>query len=124
MCRILFYCWWLPVLFSGSCSLLALYVNLLLSLLLILLSLFGILDGICRTKEALKLKDRKIGIRHFNIFKSSRCQRNMIIGVVGRRARLYFKKIGYRWYHLLPDILLKKPLTFFHPNFIRKTFIP
>jgi hypothetical protein len=33
------------------------------------------------------------------------------------QCREYFKRNGYKWYHLIPDIILKKPSVLFTKNF-------
>ena len=70
------------------------------------------------------MKNRHLTDRHFRLFRHSMCQRNMIIGLAGTKASSYYQGLGYRWYHMLPDILLKKPILFFSPSFLRKNFWP
>jgi hypothetical protein len=48
----------------------------------------------------------------------------MIIGLAGKKAAAYYRALGYRWYHLLPDILLKEPVRFFSPAFLHRNFWP
>jgi hypothetical protein len=60
---------------------------------------------------------------------SSRCQRDAALLAAretGYRVQAvrYFKERGYRWYHILPDAIVRNPLFFFHPEFLRATFIP
>jgi hypothetical protein len=33
------------------------------------------------------------------------------------QCREYFKSNGYKWYHLVPDVVLKKPFVLFTKNF-------
>ena len=40
------------------------------------------------------------------------------------QARHVFRELGYRWYHILPDAIVANPITFFHPRFLRSTFVP
>ena len=40
------------------------------------------------------------------------------------QARQVYRDLGYRWYHILPDAIVANPLFFFHPRFLRSTFIP
>jgi hypothetical protein len=40
------------------------------------------------------------------------------------QARRVFRDLGYRWYHILPDAIVSTPLYFFHPRFLRSTFVP
>lgn len=60
---------------------------------------------------------------------SSRCQRDAALlaaAETGFRAQAhrYFAALGYRWYHILPDKIVANPLHFFHPHFLRSTFLP
>ncbi|UZP68702.1 hypothetical protein N1030_06955 [Desulfovibrio mangrovi] len=60
---------------------------------------------------------------------SSRCQRDAALlaaSETGFRAQAhrYFRELGYRWYHILPDRIVANPLYFFHPDFLRSTFLP
>ncbi|WP_462325768.1 hypothetical protein [Desulfoplanes sp.] len=67
--------------------------------------------------------------RFFRLFASSKCQRDAAL-VAARQtghihiARNYFKSLGYKWYHILPDTIVRNPLGFFHPHFLMYTFIP
>ncbi|MFW5791431.1 MAG: hypothetical protein ACOCVU_02120 [Desulfohalobiaceae bacterium] len=54
---------------------------------------------------------------------SSRCQRDAAIAAAvavgcGGRARSYYRSLGYRWYHLLPDPVMRNPLLFLSPSFL------
>jgi hypothetical protein len=40
------------------------------------------------------------------------------------QARSVFRELGYRWYHILPDAIVANPFSFFHPRFLRSTFVP
>lgn len=60
---------------------------------------------------------------------SSRCQRDAALlaaseAGVRAQAMCYFRERGYRWYHILPDKIVSNPLYFFHPDFLRSTFMP
>ena len=122
--RLYLYCFWLPTTVSGSSMIAAKSAPHMLGFFLMIVSVFGLCDGICRFKEALRLKRCRLTDRHFRLFRHSMCQRNMIIGLAGRKAAVYYQKIGYRWYHMLPDILLKNPVRFFSPSLLRKNFWP
>lgn len=57
----------------------------------------------------------------------SRCQRDAARQAAfelgyGDRCRLYFRKHGYRWYHLLPDFVFTHPFFFFSRYFWKTTF--
>ena len=122
--RLYFYCFWLPTTVSGGSALAAKSAPHMLAPILLAIGLLGLFDGICRFKEALRLKHCRLTDRHFRLFSQSMCQRNMIIGLAGKKASAYYQRIGYRWYHLFPDILLKDPGRFFSPAFLHKNFWP
>ena len=41
---------------------------------------------------------------------------------LGKEARKYFIKNGYRWYHIIPDFVFQYPFFFFSSFFWRTTF--
>ena len=122
--RIYFHCFWLPTTVSGGSALIAKSAPVTIALLFLVIAILGMFDGVCRFKEALRLKRRRLTDRHFKLFCQSMCQRNMIIGLAGKKATAYYRTLGYRWYHMLPDLLLKDPVRFFSPSFLRKNFWP
>jgi hypothetical protein len=122
--RICFYCFWLPAAVSAGSAFIAGSAPHAMALLFSLIAVLGMFDGICRFKEALRLKRSRLTDRHFKLFCQSMCQRNMIIGLAGKKAAAYYRALGYRWYHLLPDILLKEPVRFFSPAFLHRNFWP
>jgi len=67
--------------------------------------------------------------RFFRLFASSRCQRDAALAAAKQmghttQAKIYFRSLGYKWYHILPDTIVRNPLTFFHPRFLKTTFLP
>jgi len=59
----------------------------------------------------------------------SRCQRDAALAAAhetGHRdqAERYYRELGYRWYHLLPDGIGKDPLFLIRPRFIKATLVP
>lgn len=59
----------------------------------------------------------------------SRCQRDAALAAAhetGHRAQAerFFKELGYRWYHLLPDGIAGDPLFLFRPRFLKATLLP
>jgi hypothetical protein len=67
--------------------------------------------------------------RIFRLVASSRCQRDAALLAAREtgcraQARGVFQELGYRWYHILPDVIVSNPLYFFHPRFLRSTFLP
>jgi hypothetical protein len=41
---------------------------------------------------------------------------------VGDDVRHYYRNLGYRWFHVLPDFVIRQPKFFFHPFFWKSTF--
>lgn len=67
--------------------------------------------------------------RVFQLVAASRCQRDAALLAASKagcraQARRVFRDLGYRWYHILPDVIVSNPLYFFHPRFLRSTFVP
>jgi len=67
--------------------------------------------------------------RIFRLVASSRCQRDAALLAARETgcnplARKIYQELGYRWYHILPDAIVRNPFYFFHPRFLRSTFIP
>jgi hypothetical protein len=90
-------------------------------------------DALSRFQEFRRLLAmmRRYGFRPrlFRLFASSRCQRDAALVAAkqvghSRMARDYFRSLGYKWYHILPDTIIQNPLRFFHPGFLKSTFIP
>lgn len=97
------------------------------------LALLCCADGYSRYREYVRLTRllRKWGFtpRLLRPVASSRCQRDAAVQASaqlgrGQCARRYFRSLGYRWYHILPDKVADNPLRFFDPHFLRATFLP
>jgi hypothetical protein len=61
------------------------------------------------------------------VFSKSKCQREAVAEAgkslgLNREVNNYFYKMGFRWYHILPDIIVKKPQTFFTKDYWLSTF--
>jgi len=93
----------------------------------------ALLDGFSRFREYRRIK--AMLARHgwnrrvFALVAGSRCQRDAALQAAheaghGHRARRFFRALGYRWYHLFPDAVTRNPLRFFHPHFLRSSFLP
>lgn len=93
--------------------------------------LFTQLDARSRFQEYKRVRDQLIRYgpdrRIFLSIAASRCQRNA--GLAAARqlghetaCRRIFFAMGYRWYHLLPDFVLRHPGYLLSPVFLRKTF--
>jgi len=97
------------------------------------LSGIALLDGFSRYREYRRIKAMLTRYgwnpRVFELVAGSRCQRDAALQAAaeaghGHRAKHYFRGLGYRWYHLFPDAVLKNPFMFFHPRFLRNSFLP
>lgn len=63
-------------------------------------------------------------VRHFV---KSRCQRDAVLVAAARlgfanECRNCFAGYGYRWYHILPDVVFEKPVVLLSWAFYRQTF--
>lgn len=89
------------------------------------------LDGFSRFQNYKQLKDQL----YFNGYRErllkpmlrSSCQRDAAVISceelgLGTEVREYFKELGYRWYHIIPDFVFQYPLFFFSTFFWRTTF--
>ncbi len=97
------------------------------------LACIALADGLSRWREYRRV--RRLLARHgFRIrilraVSASRCQRDMALAAAGAvgcrdRARHFFRSQGYRWYHLLPDAVMRNPLAFFDMRFLTRSFLP
>lgn len=94
---------------------------------------FALADGVSRHREYRRIKAMLLRYG-FNerILKPqarSRCQRDAALHAAREtghldRARTYFHGLGYRWYHILPDLVVRNPLAFASPAFLRTSFLP
>ena len=67
--------------------------------------------------------------RTLKLVARSRCQRDAAMQAAretgyAAAAKRYFYTLGYRWYHILPDMIVSNPFHFFSPHFLRTTFLP
>ena len=95
------------------------------------LPLFAQLDAWSRFQNYKQAKDQ---IYHFGFqkrifgpFQKSRCQRDAVFTAArelgyANECREFFVSKGYRWYHLLPDIVIKNPKQIFTYSFFKTTF--
>lgn len=90
-------------------------------------------DALSRFREFKRVRSiiRRYGFtpRVLRPVSSSRCQRDAALLAASEtgfrnQAIHHFKTLGYRWYHILPDSIVANPLHFFHPEFLRSTFLP
>lgn len=98
---------------------------------LVSLPFFSQLDARSRFQNYKQIKDQIFlygyDERIFKPVLKSRCQRDAAwlsaqeLGY-GTRCKSYFRSHGYRWYHILPDFVFRKPQFLFTSYFWRTTF--
>lgn len=96
-----------------------------------LMVLFTQLDARSRFQEFKRVRDQLIRYgpdrRIFRSIAASRCQRDAGLAAarqLGHAAacRRFYLERGYRWYHLLPDVVSRHPGYLLSPGFYRTTF--
>ncbi len=94
---------------------------------------FALADGVSRHREYRRIKAMFIRYgfseRILRPLARSRCQRDAALHAAREtghldKARSYFRGLGYRWYHILPDLVVRNPLAFASPTFLRTSFMP
>lgn len=99
----------------------------------LVVAFFAMADAVSRRRECERIQRMllKYGYceRILEPFARSRCQRDAAIFAAeevgyGDSARCYFSDLGYRWYHILPDLVVRNPLCFLRPSFLRSSFLP
>ncbi len=88
---------WLPFSFTGVSILL-----LKISAIFIVPAFLGTLDTIARYRDLKRLQRRRLHKMDLKLMASSRCQRNACIAA-HPAAKEYYRKLGFKWYHLLPQ---------------------
>lgn len=75
-----------------------------------LIAIIFLADGIGRSRDYFRLKAKlKVMDLHYLIRRNrhTHCQRQTILlaalGLKSRYVNRYYRKLGYRWYHLAPD---------------------
>jgi hypothetical protein len=103
----------------------------LLSMFLFSISITSQLDAYSRYQDYKRVKDLlyKHGFRELFMkpYSRSRCQRNAISEAALQLGILplinsYFYQAGYRWYHIIPSILIENPLVIFTRGYWYSTF--
>ncbi len=93
----------------------------------------ALLDGFSRFQEYRRIKAllvrRGWSERIFLLVSASRCQRDAALAAAKQaggyyKTKSFFHHLGYRWYHVLPDAIMKNPFLFFSPKFLRVSFLP
>jgi len=99
----------------------------------LVVALFALADAVSRYREYRRIRAMFLRFgysdRILEPLARSRCQRDAAVFAAeetghGHRARAYFASLGYRWYHILPDLVVRNPLTFLSPRFLRSSFLP
>jgi len=89
------------------------------------------MDAYSRFQNYKMVKDMlyQHGYREFFLkpFSRSRCQRDAVTEAatqlgLNTNVDLYFKRLGYRWYHIIPSVLLENPLVMLTKNYWYTTF--
>jgi len=92
---------------------------------------FALADSLSRYREFVRMRNvfKRFGLRQRILKRASgsRCQRDAALAAAGEigcalEARGYFRSLGYRWYHVLPDRVVANPLVFFSPSFLLTGF--
>ena len=92
---------------------------------------FALADSLSRYREYVRMRNvfKRFGLRQRILKRASgsRCQRDAALAAAGEigcalEARGYFRSLGYRWYHVLPDRVVANPLVFFSPSFLLTGF--
>ncbi len=95
------------------------------------ISIFAEADARSRFQQYKRIRDilHRRGWRHRIVepLLYSRCQRDaakVAAARTGYTAELtaYFREKGYRWYHLVPDSLVKNPAYIFNRHFLQSSF--
>ncbi|MCG8346549.1 MAG: hypothetical protein MI924_02055 [Chloroflexales bacterium] len=103
-----------------------------IALLTLSVALFAEADARSRFQEYLRLRTvfSRWGwkLRIVEPVSYSRCQRDTaLVAAVrsgyGAQIRQYFWDKGYRWYHIIPDAVLKRPGYVFTRQFMRSSFL-
>ena len=105
------------------------YLWVIISGIAFTIPIFAEFDANGRYQNYKQIKDRlyKMGYDHRLIkpFMHSKCQRDAVIVAAAdldykKKVKDLFYKNGYRWYHIFPDLFIKKPLILFKKDFWRK----
>lgn len=99
----------------------------------LIVALFACADGIARNREYARIKSMlaRYGFKRRLIkpLARSRCQRDAALLAARETGHLsqtadYFRELGYRWYHIMPDSVVRNPLAFISPAFLKTSFLP
>ena len=91
-----------------------------------------IADGWSRFQDYKRAKDQLFmygyQLKIINQFANSQCQRFAFTTAakelgLGKEAKEHFYTLGYRWFHLIPDFMVKDPFFFYKRFFWKRTFL-
>ncbi|MFP4649961.1 MAG: hypothetical protein ACLFML_03380 [Desulfobacterales bacterium] len=95
------------------------------------LPVFSQLDARCRYQDYKRVKDQLLRFgfdtRIIKALLKSRCQRDAawiaaLESGYGEACRAFYRRQGYRWYHILPDFLFSRPQFLISRHFWQSTF--
>ncbi|MCW9094496.1 MAG: hypothetical protein OQJ74_01470 [Ignavibacteriaceae bacterium] len=107
------------------------FIWLTISIIFFSMSILAELDGYSRFQNYKQVKDQMFlngyQERQLKPLLKSNCQREAVLLAANelgyaKEVRFYFHRKGYRWYHIIPDFVIKNPLFFFSAFFWRTTF--
>jgi hypothetical protein len=108
----------------------AFFLNGCISIYGFVVIVFAQLDAISRFQNYKLAKDllfeKGFQKRIANLFISSRCQREAVMVAandlgISEELDLYLKGMGYRWFHVIPDMVLLSPKVFLTQRFWENT---
>lgn len=100
------------------------------TVMLFFISLFSQLDARSRFQEYKQVRDQLTehgpDRRIFKTVANSKCQRDAAMAAArklgyARHCKVYFTTVGFRWHHLLPDVMKRDPVILFSSVFWRAT---
>jgi hypothetical protein len=103
----------------------------LLSVFLFSVTITSQLDAYSRFQNYKMVKDllyqHGFRVLFLKPFSRSRCQRDAVYEAAAQlgldsHINLYFNSLGYRWYHVIPSLLIEEPLVILTRNYWYTTF--
>jgi len=97
------------------------------------ISCCSLADAMSRLREYQRIKYLflRYGFRTriFSQLIQSRCQRDAVLLAAreagfNQKTKAFYRAQGYRWYHILPDMIVINPVLLLHPKFLKATFWP
>ena len=88
---------------------------------------FALADSLSRYREFIRMRNafKRFGLRTRILKRAagSRCQRDAALAAAAEigcvlEARAFFRSLGYRWYHVLPDRVVANPRIVFSASFL------